>query len=279
MDAFDRDGYVILREFLSEDEVRDIERVYDEILAGKRVDLTTLGRDFCDMSATYSTPAEKFNMVNVVLPTRHVPEWKGNVLERKVEEVAHKWFLSHDDEAMMDYDQLLAKKPGKTDAIFAWHQDLGYWPVGAPNNRTMTFSLALDDADEENGCLMVIPESHKEPQLRPHRPAAKAGGDGRSDAHTLVADVDLNGRDTVQYLHVRRGDVTIHNERIVHGSGGNSSPTRWRRTYVIAYRSRGTVEYERSIGFTHSHNDQINWKTHLALNQAREQCGASGAGR
>ena len=31
----------------------------------------------------------------------------------------------------------------------------------------------------------------------------------------------------------------------------------------MSHRSRATVEYERSIGFTHSHNDEINWETHL----------------
>jgi hypothetical protein len=29
---------------------------------------------------------------------------------------------------MKDYDQLLNKRHGKSDAIFAWHQDMGYWP-------------------------------------------------------------------------------------------------------------------------------------------------------
>jgi phytanoyl-CoA hydroxylase len=33
-----------------------------------------------------------------------------------------------------DYDQLLCKKPKKTDAIFAWHQDMAYGPT--PNHRT-----------------------------------------------------------------------------------------------------------------------------------------------
>lgn len=55
-------------------------------------------------------------------------------------------------------------------------------------------------------------------------------------------------------LPVRRGDVTVHDEFIVHGSGGNPSQ-RVRKTYVLAYRDRAMVEYERSIGFSHSYND------------------------
>jgi phytanoyl-CoA hydroxylase len=35
------------------------------------------------------------------------------------------------------------------------------------------------------------------------------------------------------------------------------------KAYVIAYRSKATVAHERSIGFTHSHNDRVNWITTL----------------
>ena len=51
-----------------------------------------------------------------------------------------------------------------------------------------------------------------------------------------------------------RGDVTVHDERVVHGSGGNTSD-RWRRAYIVAFRSAETVAWERAHGFTHSHND------------------------
>ena len=57
--------------------------------------------------------------------------------------------------------------------------------------------------------------------------------------------------------------VTIHEERIVHGSPGNVS-TVPRKTYVIAFRSVATVEHERSIGFNHSHNTEQNWDTFIS---------------
>ena len=74
----------------------------------------------------------------------------------------------------LDYDQFLTKRPRRPDAVFAWHQDLGYWPTGTPDTRTTTCSLALDDATIENGCLRVVPGSHREPTLRRHRPIALA---------------------------------------------------------------------------------------------------------
>ena len=81
-----------------------------------------------------------------------------------------------------------------------------------------------------------------------------------ANSHTLVADVGED--EAVEYVEVKRGGLTIHDEWVVHGSAGNPSDG-WRRTYVIAYRSGATVDYERSIGFTHSHNDEIQWVTHL----------------
>lgn len=62
----------------------------------------------------------------------------------------------------------------------------------------------------------------------------------------------------IKYAEVSRGSASIHDEYVVHGSGGNLSNGP-RRTYVIAYRTAETVSRERAAGFTHSHNDQVNW--------------------
>lgn len=55
--------------------------------------------------------------------------------------------------------------------------------------------------------------------------------------------------------------LTIHDEWIVHGSSGNTCADRQRRTYVVAFRAKEIVDAERRIGFTHSHNDEVNWDT------------------
>ena len=54
---------------------------------------------------------------------------------------------------------------------------------------------------------------------------------------------------------IRRGDITVHNEGVLHGSGGNTTSSSWRRAYINAFRSVETVRRERELGFTHSHND------------------------
>ena len=93
--------------------------------------------------------------------------------------------------------------------------------------------------------------SHLEPELRRHRPLT---GD-RDESHTLVADVD-EGDPAIVEAPLRRGEALAFRERIVHGSGGNVSE-RWRRAYVIAFRTAETVAAERAMGFTHSHEDDL----------------------
>ena len=57
---------------------------------------------------------------------------------------------------------------------------------------------------------------------------------------------------------VLAGDITVHNERVIHGSGPNRSSS-WRHAYVVAFRKEACIAEERALGFTHSHNDETNW--------------------
>lgn len=248
---FRRDGYVTLSAVLTEEEIATIEPLFESFIRGEVPDM---GRDFCDMSGPYGRAYEDFSLINAVLPRRYRPDIRGNIYERRTASIARQLIGA---EATLDYDQFLAKRPNKPDAVFSWHQDLGYWPTGTPDTTTATCSLALDDADPENGCLRVVPGSQRG-ELRPHLPLH---GADRENSHIL--SVELTDADRVIELPLKRGDITVHDEMIVHGSGGNCSKERWRRTYISAFRSKACVEFERSIGFTHSHNDKVNWQTHL----------------
>lgn len=248
---FHADGYITLRGVMTEEELAPLEVEFQRFIAGE---VPGMGKDFCDMSGPYDRKFEDFSLVNAVLPRRYEPALRGNLYEQRAASISRQLLGAT---ATLDYDQFLAKRPAKPDAVFTMHQDLGYWPTGTPEPLTATCSLALDDADTENGCLKVVPGSQKQ-GLRPHRPLM---GEDRSKAHIL--SVELTQADSLVELPLKRGDITVHDELIVHGSGGNSSPDRWRRTYIVAFRSKACVDFERSIGFTHSHNDEIKWETHL----------------
>ena len=121
-----------------------------------------------------------------------------------------------------------------------------------PDTRTVTFSLAVDATTRENGALKFWTGSNTG-ELHPHKPMSTS----RDDAHAIAVEVDEN-KVPIEMLCVKRGGVTIHDEWVVHGSGGNLS-TGTRRTYVIAFRTADTVGRERKAGFTHSHQDTVNW--------------------
>lgn len=250
-------GYIVLNEVLTEAELTTIDPWFDHFIEGK--ERHRMGKDFCDMSQPYGTPMEDFQLVNAMLPTTYCPEFANNIYFQIAQNIANQ--LYQNGEAAMDYEQFLAKKPAKEKAEFAMHQDLGYWPK-TKNTWTATFSLALTDSDLINGCLQVMPGTNKEPELRKHLPKAydgaeNAGEISREDSHTLV--IEERSDDKVVYLPVKRGSITIHDERIVHGSAGNKSNV-WRKTYVMAFRDVNTIKEERAMGFTHSHNDVVNWE-------------------
>ena len=249
-------GYLVLHEVLTEDELKTLDPWFDHFVAGKEME--RMGRDFCDMSQPYGTPIEEFQLVNAMLPSKYRPELVNNIYFQIAQSIADQLYV--DGEAAMDYEQFLAKKPSKAGAEFAMHQDLGYWPK-TKNTWTATFSLALTDSDLVNGCLQVIPGTNKETELRRHVPKAHtsettAEGISRGESHTLV--IQTNKDDQIVYLPVKRGSITVHDERIIHGSGGNDSDV-WRKTYVMAFRDVNTIKEERAMGFTHSHNDQVDW--------------------
>jgi hypothetical protein len=267
--AFAERGYITLDRVLHEHELAGLEAVYDLFTAGG---VPGMGRDLCDMSGTYDDTFAGFALVNAMLPRRYRPELAGNVFERLSASISRQLL---GDDMVLDYDQFLSKKPNRARAAFAMHQDMGYWPVGTPDTRTATCSLAITDSLLDNGCIRFVPGSHLARRLVPHRPkgAGRDGNADRSQSHTL--EIDLPADAEVVHVEVPRGSITVHDEWVVHGSAGNRSE-RWRKTYVIAYRSQATVAYERSIGFTHSHNDQVNWKTALGLAQ---EAAAAGQGR
>jgi phytanoyl-CoA hydroxylase len=51
-------------------------------------------------------------------------------------------------------------KPPRVGGITAWHQDFPFWPVIEPANL-VTAWVPLEDATVENGCMWIVPGSHR----------------------------------------------------------------------------------------------------------------------
>ncbi|MBQ85394.1 MAG: hypothetical protein CMQ16_03180 [Gammaproteobacteria bacterium] len=161
-EAFHRDGYVTLKNVMTEEEMQQIERVYDEFNEGKR-DGIDFGNDIGDMSQGQDALPEDFNMININIPCTHDPTWANNIFEQKARFISQQL---HGKDMEKDYEQLLTKLPCRPNAVFPMHQDMAYWPKKSNiRTDTCTVSLAVNDANVENGCLVVLPGSQAKKKL------------------------------------------------------------------------------------------------------------------
>jgi ectoine hydroxylase-related dioxygenase (phytanoyl-CoA dioxygenase family) len=150
------------------------------------------------------------------------------------------------------HDQVQYKPPrvgGPTD----WHQDHPYWPIIQPADLVSAW-VALDDADEENGCMWMVPGSHK---WGPHK-----GGTIGTNPEDFMPTPDLSllppGIDiTPVPMPVKKGHVGLHHCLTWHGSPKNDSD-RGRPGIAVHYMP-GYTRYEKDPGKTHlvEHNVEV----------------------
>ena len=102
------------------------------------------------------------------------------------------------------HQQFVCKTSGDSEVF--WHQDSGYGQLEPLSD--LTIWIALDDTDESNGCLFILPESHKY-GLQPH----DARGALRS---TEVAEAGVA-------IPMHQGDALLFNGHLLHRSPSNNT--------------------------------------------------------
>jgi ectoine hydroxylase-related dioxygenase (phytanoyl-CoA dioxygenase family) len=116
-----------------------------------------------------------------------------------------------------------------------WHQD--NYAGRAPMNAYLNLALSLDDADESNGSLIIVPKSHKLGDL-PCNPKANFTRDdqGRlTNISPIGNDCELPEGLPILQLTYKRGDVLALHAHTVHKANKNPHPSRWRRTMYFVY--------------------------------------------
>lgn len=119
-------------------------------------------------------------------------------------------------------------KPPRTKEKVGWHQDAYYWPLSP--HHTVTVWIAFTDSNINNGAMRVIPASHKSGVIKHNR---------NSNAETdSVLVLELEDRyfreDEAVPLELKAGEISIHDDRIVHGSPANPSD-QWRIGLTVRY--------------------------------------------
>ncbi len=149
-----------------------------------------------------------------------------------VEEVAQ---LAKADQLRVWHDQI-QYKPAERGGVNKWHQDSPYWPILTPKTSQVTAWIALDDVDESNGCMSMVPSSYH-------------WGNQISFLHT-VPDIDSmpstfqGHKARVERCPVPNGGAHFHHSLTWHGSHANTS-NRPRRAIAIHYMT-GETRYDAS---------------------------------
>ena len=115
------------------------------------------------------------------------------------------------------------KLPG-SHTVVGYHQDFAYTPH--TNDDIVTALLMLDDVTEDNGCLKVVPGSHRGPLY------------SLFDGATFTGFVDPKKERALQRHEVaatgKAGDVCLMHTRVVHGSAPNRG-NRPRGLFICVY--------------------------------------------
>ena len=142
------------------------------------------------------------------------------------EEIAQ---LTGASELRIWHDQI-QYKPAQVGGINMWHQDAPLWPILAPMTEVSAW-VALDDVDESNGCMSMVPGSH-------------LWGNQIAFLNTLpdfyALPPDFEGHEiNVVPCPVRKGEVHYHHALTWHGSPANTSG-RPRRAIALHYMTQDT---------------------------------------
>lgn len=138
-------------------------------------------------------------------------------------------------------------KPGFDDRGFYWHSDFETWHAedGMPTPRALSISVALTPNYPTNGCLMIIPGSHRtfiscvgEP-FEGHRQEI-----GTPDDVGLSTLAELNG---ITQFPGPAGSATIYDANSMHGASDNITPYP-RSNVFIVYNSTENTPVEPFAG-------------------------------
>ncbi len=210
---FDSQGFLNVRRLFSAEEVDRYRRHFMELRAAGSYPGDSAGVDNAS-----NDPLKRYPRMI------HMHRW---------DELSMQWML---DARLRDcMTDLLGREPFAVQTMLyfkppgargqALHQDQHYLHVDP--GTCIAAWLALDDCDEENGCLQMVPDSHSWPLL------CSAEAD-TTQSFTDVT-VDLPDGIAAQPVLMQAGDVVFFNGQVVHGSYPNSSADRFRRAFIGHY--------------------------------------------
>lgn len=221
--AFARDGFVVVRGLFSPDEaarLRELARVDREL----------------DEHVRARADAEG-GLIRLAL-RNELPRddaFAAAVRSRRVVERVAAWL----DDEVYHFHHKIIYKDARDGGAWEWHQDYGYWyRDGCLAPDLASCLIALDPASRANGCLRVVPGSHRLGRVD-HGPAGDQTG---ADPERVAAIVERFGTHDVE---LEPGDAAIFHANTLHRSDANRSDApRW--AFICCYNARSNDPYRES---------------------------------
>ena len=132
------------------------------------------------------------------------------------------------------YGSVLFIKEPQSKGYVSWHQDATY--MALEPHEFVTPWLALTHSNSKNGCMRVIPGSHRQP-VQPHR-------DTFNDDNILTRGQNIDDIDDSEGVDIvlRPGQLSIHHARLIHGSRRNLGEDRRIGVALQCYMSAATAQ-------------------------------------
>ncbi|QWE10876.1 phytanoyl-CoA dioxygenase family protein [Polynucleobacter sp. es-EL-1] len=211
---FKRDGYLLLEDIISNKEIHEIKEGIDT-LAKNLVANTDYGDNPFLFLANNDRPlASKVFDALIKLPVAN-----RFFYSERLESIAK--FLLDTDFVLSAPSQMniRADHPGESKFLYPWHDD---WSYNGSSVNSLIYWIPLQDVDNENGCLHIIPASHLHP--RNVYTNMNALTSGNSADYFKIKDIEEIIRILPEIrvpLKLRQG-VVFHS-KLLHKSGVNSS--------------------------------------------------------
>lgn len=228
--AYERDGYLRYGKLLEVDEVAALRAGLDRVA---RLELTAPDDSSPEFAFGHRRQGVDWDASPRAI-TQFVNMWKRDeayaeiIRKPLIVEVAKE--LLGASGVRLWHDQVIAKPPGDN-GHFRFHQDFYFWPLDSPT--IVSCWLALDEATVDNGCMHVIPGSHRDERFTPEA-RAKALPDGDPARREMEAQPASVGKP----VELAAGEGMFHHCLNFHATPQNETD-RQRRAFVIIMMAEG----------------------------------------
>lgn len=224
LEQWEENGYFIRHDVFSKTENDVLRQVADDIVEGKRPGPT----ENMKQNAWVRDGKVEASGIHAMHSIHHINCYVPEFLNRTRDPRLTDPITGILGPNVLGLNNLYIWKPPKIGLGFPWHQDKWYFNNQYITEKTVGTWSAIDKSDEENGCLYVIPGSHKLGVLD-HE---DLDGSQQNEFKIVRAAKDEDG----VAVEVPPGAVVWFNNQVLHKSTHNHSD-RFRRCSVAHYIS------------------------------------------